>query len=144
MEQIPADQGRVRVVVVPDPAAAGDFTYTQPICTRWRLISVGFEFQTSGTAANRLVQLDIMMGTEVLIRSGLRGPIIASRTIQVSYFGVVGYAEVQDFRSMTGSLPEKMLLNNEMVIRTVTTNIQVGDQFSHIRILVEEWIEPLV
>ena len=141
---LPENQGYIRHVTIPDPAAGAVFTYTQPVAVRWRVISLCAHFVTDANPANRQISLDFRLGTDIILRAGINDLITDSLTLDISWNpgggGVVNAANT----AKMGVLPSTFLFNNEMIIFATVQNIQIGDQFSEIHLLVEEWMESLV
>jgi len=142
-QQIPDQQGRIVVVVVPNPVVGADWNYAIPVRTRWRVRSVQATLQTSVFAANRIPELTFTIGVNELLR------ISASQQQVASLAFITGWMEGERASLIAGqtsrvtALPRGYLLNNQAVIAVVTVALDVNDQWSDIVIVAEEWIEPL-
>lgn len=143
-EQLPVNQGRLRLIAPVDPAAGMDWVIVQDIRTRWRIVSVQATFITSVNAGNRLPELQVMFGALPVVVM----PANVAQAPNVTLIHQWGFREVG--ASPAGStvqaelLPEGMLVNDQATLAVITVAMDLGDQWSNIRLLVEEWIEPLV
>jgi len=142
-EMIAADQGRLVVVPIADPGVGNDFLHQMPPNTRWRLISVTMRITTDATTADRFFSLDILLIADVIMRFPVREEALASQVRQISWFNGGLAAMDADHLSSAGSLPERCLMNNRMILASEVQGIEAGDQIDHIFAVVEEWIEPL-
>jgi len=143
-DMIPGDQGRLRRILIADPVAGADFVTVQPDRVRWRIISLYARLANDANAGNRIVRLSIADGALVLMNIETSTDSIANETVNVNFYsGAVAMVSASS-RSMNGALPEKLLLNGGVTITSNTLDLQAGDQFTNIRLYVEEWIEPLV
>jgi len=142
-EMIPTDQGRLRVVSVVAPAIGAEFEHTQDQRVRWRIISVKGKFTADGTVVNRFFNLDMMVGTEVVLRMPVREEATADEVWVISWY--TGNQLIPDPAafSQVGPMPGKLLMNNQMTLKSYTSGIVAGDSWTKVFILVEEWIEPL-
>lgn len=142
-EQLPQDQGRIVVIQPTDPAMGSNPTYTQPIRVRWHLKSYQAVLATEIAVADRIPELTITQdGVEVL-------RITASQLLAASSTFIYGWMEGERALAVSGqtsrvtALPRSYHLNNQAVIAIETKGIQIGDQWSGVVIVAEEWIEPL-
>lgn len=142
-EMIPDDQGRICVIKVVDPAGGGEFIHVQPARLRWRVISLKALFTADANAANRFFNLDLMVGGAVVLRMPVREEATAGQVWTINWFTGAFYTPDTLSLNEAGLMPEKLLVNNEMMITSFTDGIQVGDQWSQIYLMVEEWMEPL-
>jgi len=142
-EMIPAGQGKLLVLTPVNPVAGADFQVTQPIRTRWRVMSVKFVFTASAGVADRIMNLQFIAAGMIVVEMNARAVITASEVWTVTYMYSGVYVPTTGGRVVTGGMPENMLVNDSMVITSRVGNIQAGDQISDVAILVEEWMEPL-
>jgi len=142
-EMISDSQGAIRVITVANPVVGNDFTHTMDARVRWRVISVKCHLVCDGNAGNRNVCLEVALGTDLLMKFHLVDHLLQNETWDITWAGSPLSGMSTASRTSGGCLPEKLLLNNEMTIRSATQAIKAGDQFTQIFILVEEWIEPL-
>ena len=133
--------GLIRAVAGADPAAGAEILVTVPTAARWRLHSIRFALVTDATAVNRESDLIIDDGATTLL-------IIEPPALQGAG-GTRGYNYGADFPSLNAltqefliPLPVGLILLTGYRIRTVTANLQAGDNYGIPQVLVEEWIEP--
>lgn len=112
-----------------DPAAGAEATVTVPAGETWELESFRVTLVTSAVAANRRVTLVIDDGTNILaeIVAGLDQ--IASQTITYSYTADAGYETTATRSGVIQQGIPRMLLAAGYRIRTITDNIDVGDNY---------------
>lgn len=143
MGPVPDTQGRIAVTSVTSPAAGAEVSAALPARTRWRLISVRTQLVTDLLAADRRIRIQVLSGTTVLWEAENRAVITAGLTRVICASPGQIYNTGGEGITVGIPIPDNLLLNNEMTIRTQTANIQVGDQYSAVVILAEEWVEPL-
>lgn len=143
MPMIPEDQGRIRSIALAAPAAGADYADTTvPTGARWRLISLWGQLINDANSANRRLAVTITDGTnDVLVSTG-SFELVASVQADV----VAGDLPPTPSGPASGEglwipLPRNLHLSAGWEIQMTTRNIQVGDQWSAGRLLVEEWIE---
>ncbi|HEY3042612.1 MAG TPA: hypothetical protein VGJ39_01210 [Vicinamibacterales bacterium] len=132
--------GVIRSITGTNPAAGVEITETVPTNARWRLIAMNFQFTTDATVSNRLVTIALDDGVTNFSRTD-SGQLQGASTTP-SYTGLVGAG----FSTAAGGirhipLPAGPLLMGGFRIRTSTTNLQAGDDYTAPQLLVEEWIE---
>jgi len=76
-EMVPADQGRIRVVVIPDPVVATNFQFTQDIRTRWRVVCLKFQYVADANASNRIVSVGFTVAGTLAFSTPARVLIVA-------------------------------------------------------------------
>jgi len=134
--------GAIRAIVGTDPAAGAELSETVPAGARWRLLALNATLVTDANVANRRPVFYVDDGTNVLLNVGTVTDITASSTIPVNVHPGIGNpissAGVHDV-----PLPPGLMLLAGYRIRTVTTLLQAGDNWSAPRLLVEEWLEGI-
>lgn len=133
--------GWARGVTGTTPAAGADINEVVPTGARWRFKSGRFRLVTSATVANRSVKVILadLTGSPIAIVS-FNLQQAASSTID--YTVGIGLNPINDANALvsTVALPDNLLFAG-FAWKTLTTNIQVGDQYSFIEYAVEEWLE---
>lgn len=127
-------------VAVTTPGAGADWSVSVPTRARWRLENINAQLVTAAAPSNReaVVVLDDGINVLATIPSGVTQ--VASTTVQYSYFqGATRGAGAQSPHVIT-PLPF-VLLGAGWRIRSSTVGIQAADQWSNVRVNVEEWIE---
>jgi hypothetical protein len=137
--------GKSTIISVTAPAAGNNFTYTVPNHRRLRVNAVSFELNTDANVANRTLLLEF---TEVGGANGLLFPsiknLVASH-IGFYSFAMIGTAETiltqstNDFINVP--MPQGIELHAGDTIKTLVSNLQVGDLFTRIRIYGQLWVD---
>lgn len=130
--------GVPKTYTITQPAAGAEFTRTVPGEGAWYIQAIRFTFVTSAVVATRVVQISITDGqleyARVLSTAG-QG---ASTTGQYTFAPYVS-AATQGAAGFSALLPfPVLLLDPGSVLTTVTAAIDVGDQYSSIRMRVFE------
>lgn len=137
-------QGLVSNVVVASPAAGADWSVTVPTNARWRLRSWFATLLTSATVVNRqLATLISAAGADSWYASAAINAVASTNNL-VSAGGIAPYTAIQP-NVIPIALPPDLLLSGNVTfgqtIGSASINLQVGDQWSNIRLLVEEWLD---
>jgi len=135
-----AQPGILRSVAGTDPAANTEISETVPTGARWKLWGLSFQLVTDANAANREVTVTIDDGTTILFTSpsGFTHTASLTRRYSASLIGAqTAPAQATDRQIL---LPPLQLPAGSR-IKTVTTAIQVGDNYGAPQMLVEEWLE---
>lgn len=127
----------IRSVAGTNPAAGAEITETVPADARWRLLSLSAALVTNATVANREAALVLDDGTSITLRSPTRQNQAASLTRNYSWFdGATLTTPVTD-PAFTAPIAGPLLAPAHR-IRTVTTNLQAGDDWSAPQFLIQE------
>ena len=134
--------GNLRVIAGTNPAAGVEISETVPTGARWRLRAISFNFVTSAVAANREVSIVLDDGTTVLFTSPSGFTHTASLTRR--YSGTIIGAQTAPAQGTDRQilLPDLMLPAGGR-IRTVTTAIDAGDDYSAPQYTVDEYLEAI-
>lgn len=134
----PDGPGTIRSITGTDPAAGAEISETVPADARWRLMGVGLTLVTDATAANREVRLVIDDGTTIIAEIPAGVTQVASETRRYS-FGA-GFPRGAGAQSLNVIAPlPPVVLGAGYRVRTLTTNLQAGDNYGAPQLLVEEW-----
>lgn len=137
--------GWVHEVTVTNPSAGADWTYTVPTNSHQKILAVRAILTASATAANRIASVAIDDGTSnlTIVPVPLAAQ-TASQTTTYNWAPGIGYrtqtplsGNIQSFLEF----PANISLTEAGRVRTSTSGIQAGDQWSAIIVTVEEWIE---
>lgn len=134
----PRPGGVVSVITGTVPGAGVEYVETVPVGSQWELIAVRLKLVTSGSVANRSVQLAIDAGgAPDLAASAWDALIAASTTIKI-YFSL-GFSKPWNDQggNAYAPLPRGLQLYAGWRLKTLTTNLQAGDQFSEIALIVK-------
>ncbi len=136
-----AQQGRgnIRAIVGTDPAAGAEISESVPAQTRWRLIAIFAQLTTSITVATRTVSWVLDDGVNTYWRAISFGTQGASLT-QSYEAGTFGSSGIQGNTLSMEGLPYPCWMTSTFRIRTLTTNLQAGDNWGPPTYLVEEWV----
>lgn len=133
--------GALRFIAGTDPAAGAEVSETVPTGARWKVKGVAVSLATDATATNRVPSLVFDNGTAVVAVSPIPAAITASLTVRCHWNHnsqlVGGIINSLYFQGM----PMHIQLPAGSRIRTVTTNLQPGDNYAAPLLLVEEQIE---
>jgi hypothetical protein len=132
--------GVLRSITGTNPAANAEISEAVPTNARWRVHAVRFTLVTDANVANREVALTLDDGAAVFARSPSRFSQAAGLTVAYSIFFDSALEAIATDTERTIRLP-RLDLQGGHRFNTVTTNRQVGDDFSAPQYLVEEWIE---
>lgn len=133
-------QGTIAEYTPSNPAAGADFSFTTDAASRCRVQLVGFLLTTSGTAATREVTLIVDDGTTIMGQFPASATQTASLAVQ--YTGSAApYAPNTNAGVALVPLPPSLVLRGNFRIRSSTANLQSGDQYSAIRLLLEAWVD---
>ena len=132
--------GRLLSITGTDPAAGAEISETVPDRRRWRLYGLSYSLVADSNPANRYVSLTIDDGTNNLF-SYLMTNTQAENLAYTYHHFAQNVAEFRTGSRIYAPLPT-LLLASGFRIRTTTTDLQVGDNFSAPQLLVEEWIDP--
>lgn len=124
-------------VDVANPAAGVEWSLTVPVGQRYRLETLFFLFQTSAVVANRIAKIDIKNASGGIVwEGGNQSALAASGVYRVSGLRLGPYAQASG-----GGVPIQVPLPDlwlppGFVVTTNTGAIDVGDQYSVIRLMV--------
>lgn len=129
----------VKLVKVQNPAVGVEFSLTAPGNGLWRVMSVVFRFVTSAVVATRTLTLVADDGTDVFFRTNASLQQVAAATVD---YGAFEGASSGGFAGVVGIAPliqDGIWLQPGWRLRSLTTAIDGGDQYSQIVALVEEY-----
>jgi hypothetical protein len=132
--------GKMRHIVGTDPAAGVEISETCPTNTRWRLIGFNYTLVTSAVAGNRISQLFIDDATNAGVR-GLPAATQAASLTNSYQYGAFGAQPATLGTLQIGILPPDVYVSAGGRIRTVTTALDAGDNYSAPVYCVEEWLD---
>ncbi len=132
--------GRILTVTGDDPAADTEISIIVPARRRWIVRSINFLLATDTNVANRYIKMIIDNGTVLLFQFSISHVHVASRSYRYS-FANINVSETFVDPTLFHPLPVLPLFPGCRIL-TLTTDLQVGDNFSAPVLLVEEWIDP--
>lgn len=132
--------GFIRNIIPANPAAGADIINTVPPNARWRPIAFQYALVTSAAVANRVSAIVLTDGAAAFFQNNQPPAQAASTTVVYNWSTLTNQTAVVLGQVLT-PFPAGVLLEPGWQINTVTNAIQAGDQYSGIRLCVEEWIE---
>ncbi len=132
--------GRILTVTGTDPAADTEISVTVPDRRRWIVHSLNFLLTTDANVANRYIKLIIDNGAVLLFQFFISQVQVASRGYRYS-FANINVSETFVDPTLFHPFPLLPLFSGCRIL-TLTTDLQVGDNFSAPVLLVEEFIDP--
>lgn len=134
--------GALRELTGSVPAAGAEILETVPTGARWQVLAFRFTLSTSATVSNRKVNFRLTLANGSfgylsanpnLLTAGLVG--------DYSIAPNVGYQNDASLSLFTIPMPQDTTLLAGAKLGTITSALQVGDQFSSPRYLVREWLD---
>lgn len=132
--------GWIHSVQVANPGAGADWAAPVLGNIRRRIISVAAELATSATVANRIPEMIVDDSVNISFVGTPNQVIPAGQTVDVSASSAIMTA-VANIPDVMIPLPQPLILPINSRLRSETINIQVGDQWSAIWLMVEDWID---
>ena len=134
-------QGALFSFSVAQPAAGADWVQTVPTGARWILHGIYATLATAIAVANRQPLLLFDDGTNKLVAANTALVQAASLTEDWAWSPTVSTTGLFQSNVNEVQLPFPVPLSAGWRVRTLTGAIQAADQWSAIRLLVEEWLE---
>lgn len=132
--------GFIRSIAVADPAAGAEWSQTVPTNARWRVLGVDAALVTDATVANREAVLTIDDGASIVAEIAAGTAQAASLTRRYSFARGVQRGGPAASTIINAPIPDAILMGGYR-IRSVTTNLQAGDNWGAPQLWVEQWIE---
>ena len=135
----PLDGPARLLTVTASPAAGADWVFTAPYAGRWRILSGYFTLTTSAAATARIVNVETRDAAGTA--TGLYNPPSTQPASTMYYYGLNPSAAGQSNPPfMNISAPAEIVLEGGDTLRSITSNLDSGDQFSNVALRVEEWL----
>lgn len=129
--------GHLTPLPVGQPAAGADWSAAPPVGATWRVLGGSAQLVTSNAVFNRQVYLVFKHGGLELYRIAAAAVQAASATVVYEFLpGQTIVTLVATYQPMF--LPSWCFLDPRMTVGTTTTNLQAGDQWSNVVLLLEE------
>lgn len=128
----------MRTVAVTAPAAGADWTLTCPGESVWAVYATTARFVTSAVVANRAPKLVITDGSNTMFDITDDVAITATLTTQISWLSLLGYQDTAIAAASLNIGTPQIVLQPGWTIGTVTSLIDVGDQWSRVFVNVVE------
>jgi hypothetical protein len=130
-----------RVIIGTTPGLAQEILETVPTGARWRLVALLVRLDTDATVITRNPRLEIRSATTTLALFPNPIGVTASIGVFPQWVQGLAYDQAHSTNVGVGGLPESAILLAGQTIRTNTENMQLGDQYSTLRYVVQEWLE---
>ena len=131
----------IRTILGTAPAAGVEISETVPTGARWRLISLTARLQTAIGGANRIPYLFFSTGVGTFGVYPQVGSTPANNVAYQTWGAGVPAVVAPGFDDTSTGIPETHVLPAGSSVRTVTNNIQAGDQYTAPAYSVQEWLE---
>lgn len=134
--------GVLRLVAGSDPAVGAEVSELVPTGARWQMLAFSVTLSTAPNVANRVPNLLFDDGISVFSYAPADRAIQDSRT-ETAYWaiGPRQAAPAIGTPPAFGLLPPEVVLTAGLRFRTLTTNLQAGDDYGVPVYLVREWLE---
>lgn len=133
--------GAIATTGVAAPGAGLDQLFTVPNFSRYRIQGFALPFTTNATVVNRLVRILVRdPAANIAYQAAVTAAIPATSSVVISGAGVQN-SSVTDPASIFVPLPPGLVLGGNWSIGTSTLNIQAGDQYGLMRLMVELWAD---
>lgn len=134
--------GNIRTITGTNPATGTDISETVPASAKWRPISFIARLVTSVAVANRTVVFVIDDGANLLQTVVVNATIPASTTWFVSVGQGLQNVTLAGSSVLNACMPMGVFMSSGWRFRTLSTNLQAGDQWGFVQYSVEEWLTP--
>lgn len=132
--------GWISSVQQANPAAGADWIMTVPAGERRRLITMNADLAVANSGAARPVEIIVDDGANVVARMAVNVAAAINATTHVN-FSNAGTPSTLIASDVYAQQPSAIYLEPGMRVRSVTTNIVAGDQWSNIWFLFERWVD---
>jgi hypothetical protein len=134
--------GFLRSSQVATPAAGADWTFTAGVQQRLRIISLQAQLAVANSGGARPVEVILDDGANIYARMAANTtfPVNATSNLNFSNSGTPSTSVASDIYAQA---PSTLVLPPGHRIRSNTTNIVVGDTWTNIFILAEEWLDAM-
>ena len=133
--------GLIRSITGTDPAAGVEIAETVPTNARWRFLAARFSLVTDATVSNRSVTFVADDGTTIYFTGAAHDVQAASLTLGYHVGRAIAAARAPAALNVDVPWPATLELQGGHRVRTVTGNLQAGDNYGAPQLLVEEVIE---
>jgi len=137
-------EGFQRMVTTSDPAAGAEITTTVPANTIWKIKGLQYDLVTDANAATRRSQVGFGNADFNIIECVSNTSQIASLTRNYRCSNMPAGALLALVPLIIIPIPPDIILKQGDRIFTTTTSLQATDNYSSMKIWVEEWMSPLV
>ena len=133
--------GYPHTLTVTNPAAGADWGMTTVPLGRYLVRSVIATLTTSAAVANRVPTLEVLSESLAVIARYPATVVQAAGSANLYVWSPAPTTPTTIASIAVSPLPGELILRNPQQLQAVTLNLQAGDQWSNILILVEEWLD---
>jgi|SRR5579863_313913 len=130
-----------QAIIGATPAAGAEWGVAVPLGAVWRVISIVFKLVTSAVAANRIPAVAVINGTNDVLQVSETIAQPAGTTVIYEFGIAYPSTGVQISNLVTAAFPGDVVINSQFSLESSTTALQSGDQYSLVKLLVEEWLD---
>lgn len=132
------ESGKLTTIVSADPAAGAEITITVPAGEEWKLIGAKMTLVNDANVANRYVALFATIDSVQMPITLHTTPLTAGLTYPLSFRSGIGAGPLSNNTYFIAPLSENIILPAGSVLATITSSIQVGDNFGPMTVLIEK------
>lgn len=134
--------GNLLTLTSANPAAGVEWSYTVPDGEVWKIHHIDAQLVTAATVGSRRVHIRFtdLDGSIIDAFSSVDQIISETKNYSVAHFGST--PDETDSNFILINIPDGILVNGGGTIRSVTTNLAAGDNWSVATILVEKYLAP--
>ena len=133
-------QGALYSILATNPAAGVEWSQIVPPGARWRIRGIRATLVTSAVVANRLPSLVIDDGVNTLMQIESPNPEAAGGAVVYNFIPDIPYLPLVTSQQPV-FLPPDLQLEPGWHIKSSTGSLDAADQWSNIRLTIEEWLE---
>lgn len=133
--------GRLTYITGSNPAAGAEILETVPAGRLWKIIAMRFQLVAAAAAASRRVHVVFTDGSSDLLDCFSSVDQIISETKNYSVGGFGAVPDETDDNDILIAMPPNIMLPQGAEIKTITTNLNAGDNFGVPIFLVEEFFD---
>lgn len=133
--------GRIRTIVGTTPGPTSEISETVPAGAIWRLMTFNFSILTSAVAGNRECALQVTDGLNVYVQMNPAALTAPSNGVNFHYGDGMAFTSNIN-NDLNAPIPRELYLTAGLIIKTHTTSIGAGDQYTAPTYMVEEWLQP--
>lgn len=130
------------VIPINRPAANNEWTITVPNNTRWEILNIYAELDLDSNVAARWMAVKVTDGTDTIFLS-TPGTSNSSSSNQIcnTGTGLKTSNPVPGTLAGAAGLPNRFTVRAGYVIASLTANMESGDRYDNLAMLVMEWID---
>lgn len=136
--------GEIRTVTSADPAAGSQISLSVTTGEIWKILSMRATFVTDATVATRFPHMIFDSGGGMIIDALSSTGQTASQTINYSVSKAPFMVDAADDNDITIPLPEDIYVLSGGTIDTSVTNMQAGDNWGTLKVMVQRFFHTVI